>query len=100
MENEGTKEEIKNLLIMKDDANTKSFLNHIMEGKRVVIKITQGRKNKNVTWDDKKLFSYEVSRAGNAQYNAVSVIRDMLKLQYPEISWTRKIVEPLIWFEN
>lgn len=50
-------------------------------------------------WNNKCVFTFDMCRCGNANYNAISIVRDLLKRHNPEGKWTRNRVEPLIHFE-
>jgi hypothetical protein len=51
-------------------------------------------------WQEKCVFTFDTCRCGNANYNAISILRDLLQKHNPEGKWTRKKVESLIVFQS
>lgn len=99
VQNDEQAQSIKNLIRMKNETLTLTLLEKIKSNERVLVSLDQTPKGKCLVWNEKKLFIFDVCQHGNAEYNVVSVIRDLLKRHHPEIKWTRKQVEPLVWFE-
>ncbi|MFA6255679.1 MAG: hypothetical protein WC606_00720 [Candidatus Absconditabacterales bacterium] len=90
---------IKKLISISDEAFTLQLIKKINQGEKVSISISSNGNEKKVMSGGKSAFSFDVCRCGNVKYNAVSVIRDLLKKHYSEGHWTRKDVESLVIFE-
>ena len=77
------------------------LLQKLSKEERIEVSIISTDKSKQLIWEDKPVFLFEVDhKCGNEQYNAVSVIRDLLKNYDSDVKWTRKKVEPLVLFKN
>lgn len=90
---------IKNLIEMVDQPLTQELLEKITEGKKVVVSIVNLPSiGKDLQWNGKCMFIFDVCRAGNERYNVISVVRDLLTYYYAMSQWTRKNVEELLDF--
>jgi hypothetical protein len=90
---------IKNLLEVEDVMGTHQLLQKIQAGEKVMVSIYLNS-GQYLVHEQKKLLRFDVCRSGQPQYNAVSVIRDILKANHSHGQWTRKKVEALLTFET
>lgn len=91
---------VKNLLEMSNKSLTRELLEKINQGEKVLVSIYSNGKGKQLVWNNECMFIFDACRCGDERYNAVSVIRDLLKENHSDGHWTRNKVGPLIDFEN
>jgi hypothetical protein len=89
---------INNLLELRDASLTQELLEKIKKNEKVSISIHQphsgmGRK---MVWEQSCLLVFDVCKAGDPRYNAISIIRDLLKKHDADGHWTRKKVEAFV----
>lgn len=89
---------IKNLIKITDQVGTERLVNKIATGEKVVISI-RSQNEQQLIHNQQCMLIFDVCRSGNPKYNAVSVIRDLLKANHAPGHWTRKKVEALVNFE-
>lgn len=77
---------VKKLKTIEDEQNLLELLKKINGTEQVTLSIS---KNK-IVWAGMDLLSFELDKCGNAQHNAVVVLRDLLNIHYPERNWTHK----------
>lgn len=94
------KKDIKNLIAVENELNTLELLEKIKKGEKVSVAIYPNGKGKQLFVNGTCAFVFDGCRCGNESYNAVSVIRDLLKQYDAAGQWTRKNVEPLVEFEK
>ena len=70
----------------------------LKESEKVTVATRSTGGNK-LMWGSKCMFTFDTCRCGNANHNAISIIRDLLKKHNPQGKWTRKKVESSIHFE-
>jgi hypothetical protein len=92
------KEDEKKLIRIENEGSILEILEKIKANEHVVVSIHQDAKGKILTWETNHLFAFDVCLHGDQQYNAVSVIRDLLKHYHPDGHWTRKKVTSLVSF--
>ncbi len=92
-------EGIKNLVEVHDVVGTKELLQKINAGEKVIVSIHPSS-GQHLVHKQKKLLIFDVCRTGQPQYNAVSVLRDLLKANHSHGQWTRRKVEALVNFET
>lgn len=90
-------EGINNLIEVKDAMGTKELLQKINAGEKVIVSIHPSS-GQHLVHEQKNLLVFDVCRRGQPQYNAVSVLRDLLKANHSHGHWTRKTVEALVKF--
>lgn len=92
-------EGINNLIEVRDAMGTQKLIQKINAGEKVIVSIHPGS-GQHLVHEEKKLLVFDVCRRGQPQYNAVSVLRDLLKANHSHGHWTRKKVEALVNFET
>ncbi len=97
------KQEVSKLKKINDEATMFALLDEITNEGSAVVSIATNRENdeRQLVWREKSVFCFDLdSKCGNANYNAISVIRDLLKKHRPAGNWTRKNVEKMVVFKN
>jgi hypothetical protein len=90
--------EVRNLIKIENELHTLELLEKIIQGEKVAVFVNPNGKGNTLVWNGKCIFIFDGCKFGNQYYNAVSVIRDLLKQYDPKRHWTRKIIEPLLDF--
>ena len=94
------KKKVKNLITVENELCTLELIEKIKKGEKVSVAISQNGKGKQLILNGKCAFVFDTCRCGNENYNAISVIRDLLTQYDSAGQWTRKTVEPLVEFEK
>jgi hypothetical protein len=89
---------VTNLVTVESIEATYQLLETINKGEKVNVSISSHKDGKKLVWKENCLFVFDVSKCGNESYNAVSVVRDLLKKNHPTGHWIRKTVESLLEF--
>lgn len=89
---------INNLIELRDASLTQELLEKIKKNEKVSISIHHphsgiGRK---IVWNNHCLLIFDVCKAGDPRYNAISIVRDLLKKHDVDGHWTRKKVESFV----
>lgn len=90
-------EGIKNLIRIDDQKKAEEVLNQIAIGEKVVVSI-QSQNGQHLIHEQKCVLVFDVCLRGESRYNAVSILRDLLKANHSSGQWTRKKVEALVDF--
>jgi len=88
---------INNLIELRDVSQTQELLEKIKKNEKVSVSIQyRSGVGTKIIWNNHCLLVFDVCRSGDPRYNAISVIRDLLKKHDTEGHWTRKKVESFV----
>lgn len=87
---------VKKLISINDYDALVSLIEEIKKGQTVSVYIQE----RTLFRDKVNLFTFESDKSGNKNYNAVSVIRDVLQMFDEKGCWTRNKVDQKITFIN
>ncbi|MEI6118996.1 MAG: hypothetical protein WCP92_07465 [bacterium] len=95
-------EKIGNLIKVESHEDLLDLLEAItsLKENETVIVATRSIGGNQLMWNDKCIFTFDMCRYGNANHNAISILRDVLKMHNPQAKWTRKRVESLVHWTN
>jgi hypothetical protein len=96
-------EKVKNLINIEDESVTLELIEKLKKGEVVSVSICRkslDKDGRSLMWEGKSIFNFDVFRCGNSEYNAISVIRDLLNQCDTDDQWTRPKVLSLVSFSS